>query len=65
MEALKAVIIKLVAIRHPFLAYRQISQQIFKLKNSIKNQIFLLCKIRRLWHLKENQLQSNKRYLLN
>lgn len=65
MEALKAVNIKLVVIRLQIQVYQQTSLGILKLKNIIKNQIFLLYKIRRLWHLKVNQLQSNKNYLRN
>jgi hypothetical protein len=48
MVALKVVIIKLEEIHHQFLVYQQTSQQILKLKNNIKNQIFLLYKIKRL-----------------
>jgi hypothetical protein len=65
MGALKAVIIKLGVIHLQFQVYQQTSQLILKLKNIIKNQIFLLYKIRRLWHHKGNQLQNNKKYLHN
>ena len=48
MVALKAEIIKLEVIRHQFQVYQQTNQQILKLKNINKNQIFLLYKTRRL-----------------